>query len=116
RRYPAIIFDTEREAGDQILEVKGLEKTKDGELLFSNIDLNLKKNDKVAILSKNSLAISEFFEVLMGKSAADKGTFTWGITTTQSYMPPDNTPFFQEDINLVDWLRQYTKNDEERHE
>jgi len=116
RRYPAIIFDTEREAGDQILEVKGLEKTKDGELLFSNIDLNLKKNDKVAILSKNSLAISEFFEVLMGKSAADKGTFTWGITTTQSYMPLDNTTFFQEDINLVDWLRQYTKNDEERHE
>ncbi|MBD8018876.1 MULTISPECIES: ABC-F family ATP-binding cassette domain-containing protein [Kaistella] len=116
RRYPAIIFDTEREAGDQILEVKGLEKTKDGELLFSNIDLNLKKNDKVAILSKNSLAISEFFEVLMGKSAADKGNFTWGITTTQSYMPLDNTTFFQEDINLVDWLRQYTKNDEERHE
>lgn len=116
RRYPAIIFDTEREAGDQILEVKGLERTKDGELLFSNIDLNLKKNDKVAILSKNSLAISEFFEVLMGKSAADKGNFTWGITTTQSYMPLDNTTFFQEDINLVDWLRQYTKNDEERHE
>ncbi len=116
RRYPAIIFDTEREAGDQILEVKGLEKTKDGELLFSNIDLNLKKNDKVAILSKNTLAISEFFEVLMGNSAADKGSFNWGITTTQSYMPLDNTTFFQEDINLVDWLRQYTKNDEERHE
>src|SRR5690606_22964163 len=73
RRYPAIIFDTEREAGDQILEIKGLEKTKDGELLFSNIDLNLKKNDKVAILSKNSLAISEFFEVLSGKTSADKG-------------------------------------------
>ena len=116
RRYPAIIFDTEREAGDQILEVKGLEKTKDGELLFSNIDLNLKKGDKVAVLSKNTLAISEFFEILGGKTTADKGTFNWGITTTQSYMPLDNTSFFQEDINLVDWLRQFTKNDEERHE
>lgn len=116
RRYPAIIFDTEREAGDQILEVKNLEKTKDGELLFSKIDLNLKKDDKVAILSKNSLAITEFFEILSGNAPADKGEFNWGITTHQSYMPLDNNGFFQEDINLVDWLRQYTKNDEERHE
>ncbi|QNS40558.1 ATP-binding cassette domain-containing protein [Chryseobacterium manosquense] len=116
RRYPAIIFDTEREAGDQILEVKDLEKTKDGELLFSNIDLNLKKSDKVAIISKNSLAITEFFEILGGNAQPDQGSYNWGITTTQSYMPLDNTDFFQEDINLVDWLRQFTKNDEERHE
>lgn len=116
RRYPAIIFDTEREAGDQILEVKGLQKTKDGELLFSNIDLNLKKGDKVAIISKNSLAITQFFEVLSGNAEADKGTFNWGITTNQSYMPLDNASFFQENISLVDWLRQFTKNDEERHE
>lgn len=116
RRYPAIIFDTEREAGDQILEIKNLEKTKDGELLFSKIDLNLKRNDKVAVLSKNSLAITEFFEILGGNTEADKGTFNWGITTNQSYMPLDNNSFFQEDINLVDWLRQFTKNDEERHE
>lgn len=116
RRYPAIIFDTEREAGDQILEIKDLEKTKDGELLFSNIDLNLKKSDKVAIISKNSLAITEFFEILGGNTQPDKGIFNWGITTNQSYMPLDNTNFFQEDINLVDWLRQFTKNDEERHE
>ncbi len=116
RRYPAIIFDTEREAGDQILEVKDLEKTKDGELLFSNIDLNLKKGDKVAVISKNSLAITEFFQILSGNTTADKGTFNWGITTNQSYMPLDNASFFQEDISLVDWLRQFTKNDEERHE
>src|SRR5690606_13060725 len=90
RRYPAIIFDTEREAGDQILEVKDLEKTKDGELLFSNIDLKLKKGDKVAVISKNSLAITEFFQILSGNSEADKGTFNWGITTNQSYMPLDN--------------------------
>ncbi|MBW8358429.1 MAG: ATP-binding cassette domain-containing protein [Weeksellaceae bacterium] len=116
RRYPAIIFDTEREAGDQILEVKGLEKTKDGELLFSDVNLNLKKGDKIAVISKNSLAITEFFEILGGNTQPDKGTFNWGITTNQSYMPLDNTSFFQEDINLVDWLRQFTKNDDERHE
>ena len=116
RRYPAIIFEMEREVGDQILDVKGLEKTKDGELLLSNIDLNLKKGDKVAILSKNSLAITEFFEILAGNTQQDKGTFAWGVTTNQSHMPLDNTDFFKEDINLVDWLRQFTKNDEERHE
>ena len=116
RRYPAIIFDIEREVGDQILDVKGLEKTKDGVLLFSNIDLNLKKGDKVAVLSKNSLAITEFFQIISGNTDADKGTYNWGVTTNQSYMPLDNTEFFLEDVSLVDWLRQFTKNDEERHE
>ncbi|AZI54104.1 ATP-binding cassette domain-containing protein [Epilithonimonas vandammei] len=116
RRYPAIIFDIEREVGDQILDVKGLEKTKDGELLFSNIDLNLKKGDKVAVISRNSLAITEFFQIISGTTEADKGTYNWGVTTNQSYMPLDNTDYFQDDANLVDWLRQFTKNDEERHE
>lgn len=116
RRYPAIIFDIEREVGDQILDVKGLEKTKDGELLFSNIDLNLKKGDKVAVISRNSLAITEFFKIISGTTEADKGTYNWGVTTNQSYMPLDNTDYFQDDVNLVDWLRQFTKNDEERHE
>lgn len=117
RRYPAIIFETEREAGDQILEVKNLEKTKDGELLFKGIDFKLKKGDKVAILSRNSLAISEFFEIISGNAVPDQGEYSWGVTTTQSYMPVDNSSFFQDkDMNLVDWLRQFTKNDEERHE
>ncbi|WP_374446237.1 ABC-F family ATP-binding cassette domain-containing protein [Epilithonimonas sp.] len=116
RRYPAIIFDIEREVGDQILDVKGLEKTKDGELLFSNIDLNLKKGDKVAVISRNSLAITEFFQIISGTTEADNGTYNWGVTTNQSYMPLDNTDYFQDDVNLVDWLRQFTKNDEERHE
>lgn len=116
RRYPAIIFEQEREAGDQILDVKGLEKTKDGELLFSNIDLNLKKGDKVAVLSRNSLAITEFFQILAGESEPDKGSYSWGITTKQSYLPLDNTKYFQSDDNLVDWLRQYVNTDEERHE
>lgn len=116
RRYPALIFEQEREAGDQILDVKDLEKTKDGELLFSNIHLNIKKGDKVAILSKNSLAITEFFQILAGESDPDKGSFNWGITTKQSYLPLDNTKYFQSDDNLVDWLRQYVNTDEERHE
>lgn len=117
RRYPAIIFETEREVGDQILEVSNLEKTKDGELLFSNIDFKLKKGDKVAVISKNSLAITEFFQILAGNTTADKGEINWGITTNQSYMPLDNNDFFQDkDLNLVDWLRQFTKTDEERHE
>lgn len=116
RRYPAIIFEQEREAGDQILDVKGLEKTKDGELLFSNINLNLKKGDKVAVLSRNSLAITEFFQILSGESEPDKGSYSWGITTKQSYLPLDNTKYFQSDDNLVDWLRQYVNTDEERHE
>lgn len=117
RRYPAIIFDMEREAGDQILEIKGLEKTKDGELLFSNGDLNLKKGDKVAVVSRNSLAITEFFQIISGNVEPDKGEYKWGVTTKQSYMPLDNTSFFQDkDSNLVDWLRQYVETEEERHE
>lgn len=116
RRYPAIIFEQEREAGDQILEVKDLEKTKDGELLFSNIHLNLKKGDKVAVLSKNSLAITEFFQILTGEAEPDKGSYNWGVTTKQSYLPLDNTKYFQSEDNLVDWLRQYVNTDEERHE
>ncbi len=117
RRYPAIIWETEREVGDQILEIKDLERVKDGELLFKDIHVNLKKGDKVAVISKNSLAITEFFQILSGTIEADKGEYKWGVTTNQSYMPLDNTNFFKDDsLNLVDWLRQYTKNDEERHE
>lgn len=117
RRYPAIIFEMEREAGDQILEIKGLEIIKDGETLLSNGELNLKKGDKVAVISKNSLAITEFFQVISGTTEPAKGEYKWGVTTNQSYMPLDNTNYFQDQtLNLVDWLRQYTKNDEERHE
>ena len=117
RRYPAIIFEMEREAGDQILEIKGLEIVKDGETLLSGGDLNLKKGDKVAVISKNSLAVTEFVQVISGSTAPAKGEYKWGVTTNQSYMPLDNTEYFQEkDLNLVDWLRQFTKNDEERHE
>ncbi|WP_405397264.1 ABC-F family ATP-binding cassette domain-containing protein [Maribacter sp. Asnod2-G09] len=117
RRYPAIIFDREREAGDQILNVEGLSaSTDEGELLFSNVNINLAKGDKIAIISRDSRATSAFYEIINGNKKADKGTFQWGITTTQSYLPADNSDFFTGNINLVDWLRQYAKTEEEREE
>ncbi|SHK25693.1 ATPase components of ABC transporters with duplicated ATPase domains [Maribacter aquivivus] len=117
RRYPAIIFDREREAGDQILNVEGLSaSTDEGELLFSNVNINLAKGDKIAIISRDSRATSAFYDIINGNKKADKGTFQWGITTTQSYLPADNSGFFTGNINLVDWLRQYAKTEEEREE
>ncbi|MBA5629355.1 ABC-F family ATP-binding cassette domain-containing protein [Moheibacter lacus] len=116
RRYPALIWEQSREAGDQILEVKDLSASVDGEVLFKDANLNLKKGDKIGVFSKNSKAVTQFFEILAGNAQPDSGSVNWGITTTQAYLPLDNTNFFQEDINLVDWLRQYTESDEERHE
>jgi ATPase subunit of ABC transporter with duplicated ATPase domains len=116
RRYPAIIFDTEREAGDQILHVENLSASADGELLFKNVDLNMAKGDKVVVFSKDSRATTAFYEILNGNLTADSGTFDWGITTNQSYLPNDNSEFFQSDLSLVDWLRQWAKTEEERDE
>ncbi len=117
RRYPAIIFDVEREAGDQILHVQNLAATADGEVLFKNVDLNMAKGDKVVVFSKDSRATTAFYEILNGNQKADAGTFDWGITTTQSYLPNDNSAFFTDgSLNLVDWLRQFVKTEEERDE
>ncbi|MEH6618104.1 ABC-F family ATP-binding cassette domain-containing protein [Maribacter arcticus] len=117
RRYPAIIFDRDREAGDQILNVEGLSaSTDDGEVLFDNVNINLAKGDKIAMISRDSRATSAFYEIINGNRKADKGTFQWGVTTTQSYLPADNSGFFTDNINLVDWLRQYAKTEEEREE
>ncbi|MDV6167305.1 ATP-binding cassette domain-containing protein [Flavobacterium sp. DG1-102-2] len=116
RRYPAIIFDQEREAGDQILNVKDLSASADGELLFKNVDLNMAKGDKIVVFSKDSRATSAFYEILNGNMTADSGTFDWGITTIQSYLPADNHSFFENDLTLVDWLRQWAKTEEERDE
>ncbi|XOD67084.1 MAG: ABC-F family ATP-binding cassette domain-containing protein [Flavobacteriales bacterium Tduv] len=115
RRYPAILFDQEREAGDQILEIQDLSKSLESEPLFKNLSINLKRGDKVAILSKNSKASSAFYDILTNGIAPDAGTFKWGITTKQAYLPANNTSYFENQLNLVDWLRQYTHNDEERH-
>ncbi|PNQ72649.1 ABC-F family ATPase [Hanstruepera neustonica] len=116
RRYPAIIFEREREAGDQILNVEGLSASIDGELLFQNIDLNLAKGDKVVVYSKDSRATTAFYEILNNNLKADSGKFSWGITTTQSYLPLDNSKFFENNLTLVDWLRQWAKTEEEREE
>lgn len=116
RRYPAIIFEREREAGDQILNIENLSKKVEDEVLFSNIDLNLSKGDKVLLYSKDSRATTYFYEILNGNTDSDSGKFNWGITTTQSYLPLDNSSFFNENINLVDWLRKWAKTQEEKEE
>ena len=117
RRYPAIIFDRDREAGDQILNVEGLSKHFEDEKLFDNVHINLNKGDKIAIISKNSRAISAFYDIITENEKADAGKFSWGVTTTQSYLPLDNSTFFQDgNLNLVDWLRQYAQTEEEREE
>jgi ATPase subunit of ABC transporter with duplicated ATPase domains len=117
RRYPAIIFDVEREAGDQILNVQNLAASVDGETLFKNVDLNMAKGDKIVVFSKDSRATTAFYEILNNKMTADAGSFDWGITTTQSYLPVDNHEYFDGiDLNLVDWLRQWVKTEEERDE
>ncbi len=116
RRYPAIIFEREREAGDQILNIEGLSASTEGETLFKNLDLNLKKGDKVVVFSRDSRATTAFYEILNGNQKPLSGKFSWGITTTQSYLPLDNSDFFNNDLTLVDWLRQWAKTDEEREE
>jgi ATPase subunit of ABC transporter with duplicated ATPase domains len=116
RRYPAIIFEREREAGDQILNIHGLKASIDGELLFQNIDLNLAKGDKVVVFSKDSRATTAFYQIINGKEKADVGEYSWGITTTQSYLPLDNSEFFNNKLSLVDWLRQWATTEEEREE
>ena len=116
RRYPAIIFEREREAGDQILNIEGLEASIDGETLFKNIHLNLAKGDKVVVFSRDSRATTAFYEIINGNQKAVAGKYEWGITTNQSYLPLDNSEYFDKDLTLVDWLRQYAKTEEEREE
>ena len=116
RRYPAIIFDQEREAGDQILNVQNLSASIDGEILFKGVDLNMAKGDKIVLFSKDSRATTAFYEILNANQTADSGTFDWGVTTNQAYLPGDNHSFFESDYSLVDWLRQWVKTEEERDE
>ena len=116
RRYPAIIFDQDREAGDQILNVQNLSASQDGEVLFTNVDLNMAKGDKIVLFSKDARATSAFYEILNGSKKPDSGSFDWGVTTIQAYLPVDNHSFFESDYSLVDWLRQWVKTEEERDE
>ena len=116
RRYPAIIFDQERQAGDQILNIEKLAASLDGEVLFKDFHLNLAKGDKVIVYAKDTRAISAFYNILMGTAQADQGTFSWGITTSQAYLPVDHDAYFENAMSLVDWLRQYAKTEEEKEE
>jgi ATPase subunit of ABC transporter with duplicated ATPase domains len=116
RRYPAIIFERDREAGDQILNVEKLAYELEGETLFDKIDLNLNKGDKVVVYSKDSRATSAFYDIVNGNLYPKNGKFQWGVTTSQSYLPLDNSSFFKNSMNLVDWLRQWAKTEEEREE
>ena len=116
RRYPAIIFAPERDAGDQILNVENLSYSINNEKFFENISFNLKKGDKVILYSKDTRATTAFYEIINNKFKQNNGKFSWGITTSQSYLPLDNSTFFKNKLNLIDWLRQWAKTDEEREE
>ncbi|MEO9533116.1 MAG: ATP-binding cassette domain-containing protein [Crocinitomicaceae bacterium] len=116
RKYPGIIFEQEREAGDQILHVEGMTKMHEGEVLFKDFNLNVSNGDKIAFISKNSVAISAFFDIITGIAEPDSGSYNYGTTIKTSYLPSDNAEFFQTDDSLIDWLRQYAETDEERDE
>lgn len=115
RKYPAILFNNQvREAGDQILEVKGLAKKMNGEYLFKDVSFDMKRGQKLSVLSDNSLATTAFYKILSGEDTDFEGEFKWGVTITPAYLPGDNTEYFDGvDLNLIDWLRQYSEEKDE---
>ncbi len=113
RKYPGIIFNIDREPGNQILEVSGLKAyNDDGSLLFQNVSFNVEKGDKIVFLSRNPRAMTTLFEIINGNIDPAEGTFKWGITITTSYLPLDNTEYFQSDKNLIEWLSQFGEGNE----
>jgi ATPase subunit of ABC transporter with duplicated ATPase domains len=113
RRYPGIIFTPEREPGNKILEVKGLSASVDGEVLFSDVNFQIEKDDKVVFLSHDPRAMTALFEIITGNRKADTGQYDWGQTITTAYLPLDNSAFFNTDMNLVDWLCQFSDDSSE---
>ena len=113
RRYPGIIFTPNREPGNKILEVHGLTASIDGDLLFKDVNLTIERNDKVVFLSHDPRAMTAFFEIISGNRKADEGSYEWGQTITTAYLPLDNTEFFNTDMNLVDWLCQFSNDSSE---
>lgn len=108
RKYPGIIFQMEREPGNQILEVEELKALDaDGSVLFDHVNFNVEKEQKVVFLSRNPKAMTALFKIINGEREADGGKFNWGITITTAYLPLDNTEYFNSELNLVDWLSQY---------
>ncbi|MGQ3013654.1 MAG: ABC-F family ATP-binding cassette domain-containing protein [Flavobacteriales bacterium] len=115
RRYPHIFFKPEREAGDQLLHVENLGKSVNGETIFSNISFNVRKGDKIGFISKEALAVTTLFEILNKEIEADNGSFSFGVTITTAYLPLDNSRYFSNDYNLIDWLRQYSVEKDETY-
>lgn len=113
RKYPAIFFKPDREVGDQVLTVKNLSKKYAGNYLFKNITFTAEKGDKIAVVSRDPMAITAFFNILSGEEKADSGDYKWGITITPNYLPNDNSKYFTSDLSLIDWLRQYSKDHDE---
>lgn len=113
RKYPAIIFKENREAGNQILQIENLSKSVDGKFLFKGLNLNVNKGDKIAFVSKDSLAITSLFKILTGEDKADSGAFTFGTTISTAYLPNENNKYFSSVDNLIDWLRQYSTEKDE---
>jgi len=115
RKYPAIIFKPEREPGDQILRVENLSASQDGETLFSGLTFSINKGDKIAFIADNQQAITLLFKVLAGEVQPDAGEFKWGVTIKFGHLPNDNSEYFQSDLNLIDWLRQYSDEKDETY-
>ncbi len=113
RRYPGILFSPAREPGNKILEIKGLTASVDGELLFKDVSFQIEKGDKVAFLSHDPRAMTALFEIITGNRKSDEGTYDWGQTITTAYLPLDNSSFFNTDLNLVDWLCQFSDDSSE---
>lgn len=113
RKYPYVGFEQEHEAGNDLLGINGFSKSMDNKVLFANLDITIEKGDKVAFLGANDLAKTTLFQILMGEIPADSGYFKWGYSTRRTYYPKDNTKYFDTELNLIDWLRQYTTNTDE---
>ena len=109
RRYPGILFNPDREPGNQILEISGLTQSVEGQLLFKDFNLNVEKNDKIVFLSRDPRAMTALFQIIQGEIEPDAGTFKWGQTITTAYLPLDNAKYFNSDYNLVDWLSQFAE-------
>ena len=115
RRYPGIIFTPEREPGNSVLEVSGLAASMDGDVLFRDVNFNVEKGDKICFVSQDSRAMTAFFEIISGEKHPQEGHYTWGITITPAYLPVDNNAFFNSDLNLVEWLGQFSEDTSESY-
>jgi ATPase subunit of ABC transporter with duplicated ATPase domains len=115
RKYPGIIFKPEREAGDQIFLTEGLELKDENAIYFTDVNLMVDKGDKIAFVSKTKQAVTKFFQTIMDEIPVQKGHYKWGVTINKAYLPNDNSKYFQTELNLIDWLRQYSTNQEEAY-